>query len=110
MFGQTPFFGERGGQVGDTGRILVGTNSIKLTDTVHDDAGRVLHKIEAGADLKKGDSVELSVDYERRLAIQRNHSATHLLHYALRRVLGPHVTQAGSLVSPTRLRFDFNHY
>ncbi len=110
VFRQTPFFGERGGQVGDTGRIRGGTNSIKLTDTVHDDAGRVLHKIEAGADLKKGDSVELSVDYERRLAIQRNHSATHLLHYALRRILGSHVTQAGSLVSPTRLRFDFNHY
>ncbi len=110
VFRQTPFFGERGGQVGDTGRVRVGTNSIKLTDTVHDDAGRILHEIEAGADLIIGDSVELSVDYERRLAIQRNHSATHLLHYALRRVLGPHVTQAGSLVSPTRLRFDFNHY
>ena len=110
VFRQTPFFGERGGQVGDTGSIRVGTNSIKLTDTVHDDAGRILHEIETGAQLKIGDSVELSVNYERRLAIQRNHSATHLLHYALRRVLGPHVTQAGSLVSPTRLRFDFNHY
>ena len=110
VFRQTPFFGERGGQVGDTGTVRIGTDSIELTGAVHDDAGRILHKIEAGADLNKGDSVKLSVDLERRLAIQRNHSATHLLHYALRRVLGSHVTQAGSLVAPSRLRFDFNHY
>ena len=110
VFRQTPFFGERGGQVGDTGTVRIGTESIELTGAVHDDAGRILHKIEAGADLNKGDPVKLSVDLERRLAIQRNHSATHLLHYALRRVLGSHVTQAGSLVAPSRLRFDFNHY
>ena len=110
VFRQTPFFGERGGQVGDSGTVRIGGKSIRLTDAMHDDAGRILHRMADGEELKKGDAVALTVDYERRLAIQRNHSATHLLHYALRRALGSHVTQAGSLVAPTRLRFDFNHY
>ncbi len=110
IFQRTPFYGEMGGQVGDTGTIQAGPKTIELLDTMRDDAGRILHKIATGADLKKNDPVRLTVDYERRLAIQRNHSATHLLHYALRKVLGSHVRQAGSLVTPSRLRFDFHHY
>lgn len=107
---QTPFYGESGGQMGDAGTI---TND-KLRAVVDDTSkplGR-LHahhaKIESG-ELAVGDTVKLSVDAERRDAIRANHSATHLLHAALRKRLGGHVTQKGSLVAPDRLRFDFSH-
>lgn len=108
---QTPFYGESGGQAGDCGII---SNEAGLKAVVADTAkplGRVhAHraKIEAGQ-VKVGDSVHLAIDAERRLQIRANHSATHLLHAALRNRLGGHVTQKGSLVAPDRLRFDFSH-
>src|SRR6185312_2423566 len=109
VFDQTPFYAEGGGQVGDTGRITGSDLSARVTDTQNAD-GYYLHAVEItdGA-LHTGDTVELAVDAERRRSIVRNHSATHLLHAALRRVLGEHVRQAGSLVAPDRLRFDFLH-
>ena len=108
---QTPFYGESGGQTGDTGSI---TAADELSATVTDTAkplGR-LHAHHATIDsgqVAVGDTVHLSVDAERREAIRANHSATHLLHAALRRQLGDHVTQKGSLVAEDRLRFDFSH-
>ncbi|MGQ5701874.1 alanine--tRNA ligase [Sandaracinobacteroides sp. A072] len=107
---QTPFYGESGGQVGDTGRIEGAGFCIAITDTqkplgkLHAHAGRV----EKGM-VRVGDTVTLSVDGGRRAAIRSNHSATHLLHAALRRVLGEHVSQKGSMVAPDKLRFDFSH-
>jgi alanyl-tRNA synthetase len=107
---QTPFYAESGGQVGDTGRISAGAALFEVTDTakplgkLHAHAGRV-----AAGILKRGDAVQLRVDAERRAAVKANHSATHLMHAALRRVLGGHVSQKGSLVAPDRLRFDFSH-
>ncbi len=107
---QTPFYGESGGQVGDTGRIEGAGFGIAITDTqkplgkLHAHAGRV----EKGM-VRVGDTVTLSVDGGRRAAIRSNHSATHLLHAALRRVLGEHVSQKGSMVAPDKLRFDFSH-
>ena len=109
VFDQTPFYAEGGGQVGDTGQITAPGRSARVTDTQAAD-GQHVHKIEVtdGA-LSTGDTVELAVDVARRRSIMRNHSATHLLHAALRQVLGVHVRQAGSLVAPGRLRFDFLH-
>lgn len=106
---QTPFYGESGGQVGDTG-LLIGEAKAKVLDTKKI-AGLYLHQIrvEEGA-LNVGQTVEGLVDWPRRLSIMRNHSATHLLHAALRETLGHHVTQKGSLVAPDRLRFDFAHF
>ncbi|MCW2369716.1 alanine--tRNA ligase [Sphingobium sp. B11D3D] len=108
---QTPFYGESGGQAGDTGRI---SKSDGLSATVSDTAkplGR-LHahqaSIEAGR-IAIGDIVHMEVDAARRARVRANHSATHLLHAALRKTLGPHVTQKGSLVAEDRLRFDFSH-
>ena len=108
---QTPFYGESGGQVGDTGRI-VATDGARVA--VLDTQRRVgelhvhLGVVEAGT-LRVGADVMLEVDHRRRAAIRANHSATHLLHAALRRHLGDHVTQKGSLVAPDRLRFDVSH-
>ena len=108
---QTPFYGESGGQMGDSGTI---TTAAGLRVTVSDTSkplGRIhAHhaKVESGT-VKVGDTVHLEVDAERRDALRANHSATHLLHAALRGRLGPHVTQKGSLVAPDRLRFDFSH-
>ncbi len=110
ILNQTPFYGESGGQVGDTGvmhangiRFLVGNTQKKLGSLfVHE--GRV----EEG-ELRVGLALELAVDHARRKAVRANHSATHLLHEALRQVLGEHVAQKGSLVAPDRLRFDFTH-
>ena len=111
VFDKTPFYGEMGGQLGDTGHALVGGAPFTIEDTVKDKSGRHLHKVSAGSPLPKpGAQAELSVDLTRRRAIQRNHTATHLLHWALRKVLGTHVRQAGSLNSPERLRFDFSHF
>ena len=108
----TPFYAESGGQVGDTGK-LVGTTSavqFEVADTQRiGNAYAHVGRLVAG-ELKVGDRIEARVDEARRVAIMANHSATHLLHAALRSVLGTHVTQKGSLVAPDRLRFDFSHY
>src|SRR6266545_605472 len=107
---RTPFYAESGGQVGDTG-ILVGTGGLlRVEDTQRPVPGLIVHygTVESGA-LSVGESVEARVDAERRRDIMRNHTATHLLHRALRDVLGEHAAQAGSLVAPERLRFDFSH-
>src|SRR5262249_2568139 len=107
---QTPFYAESGGQQGDMG-IIVGEKGGALIDDVQKRAdGLFVHngKINDGT-LSVGDAVRLSVDNPRRTAIRANHSATHLLHAALRNVLGTHVAQKGSLVAPDRLRFDFSH-
>jgi alanyl-tRNA synthetase len=107
---QTPFYGESGGQIGDTGTIRGEAARVAVTDTQKrlGDLHVHLGRIEEGT-LRVGDAVELIVDSERRRRIRRAHSATHLLHAALRRHLGRHVTQKGSLVAPDRLRFDFSH-
>jgi alanyl-tRNA synthetase len=107
---RTPFYAESGGQVGDTG-VLIGADArFEVTDTrklgkAHAHIGRLV-----SGTLHVGDEVEARVDAERRAATVLNHSATHLLHAALREVLGTHVVQKGSLVAPDRLRFDFSHY
>ena len=111
----TPFYGQAGGQVGDTGRITGQDHNqsldITIFDTIKDPTGLIIHKgkIVSGS-IKKGDNVTLVVEKTRREAIARNHTATHILHFALRKALGDHVKQAGSLVSPDRLRFDFTHF
>jgi alanyl-tRNA synthetase len=108
--GSTPFYGAAGGQVGDTGSISTASAEIEISDTQKPIAGLVVHrgKVTRGA-VQVGESVQLSVDEARRNRIRRNHSATHLLHLALRKVLGPQAQQKGSLVGPDRLRFDFTH-
>ena len=105
---QTPFYGEGGGQVGDTGVIQTDSAKIVIEDTHKPIAGLFVHRgrVESGT-IKVGDALELSVDSTRRDRTRRNHSSTHLLHWALRQVLGPHAQQKGSLVNPERLRFDF---
>ncbi len=107
---QTPFYGESGGQVGDSGVISADGLRFKVTDTQKKAGDLFVHfgTVEQGA-LKAGLAVALDVDHARRSAIRQNHSATHLLHEALRQVLGDHVAQKGSLVAPDRLRFDFSH-
>ena len=111
ILNQTPFYGESGGQVGDAGKLT----SLNGFDGVVEDTSKPLGKLHAlrariakGA-LKVGDSIHQSIDVERRAATRANHSATHLLHAALRHRLGQHVTQKGSLVAPDRLRFDYSH-
>ncbi|XDZ71008.1 alanine--tRNA ligase [Alphaproteobacteria bacterium LSUCC0744] len=108
---QTPFYGESGGQIGDVGTISWdGGGSARVTDTQKTPSGLFIHQIEVEAGtLAKGQDVRLQIDVSRRLRLRSNHSATHLLHEALRLVLGDHVAQKGSLVSPDRLRFDFSH-
>jgi alanyl-tRNA synthetase len=108
---QTPFYGESGGQLGDTGVMFSATGGeVTVRDTIKEAGDLVVHlgTVAHGA-LKVGDAVELSVDHERRRRLRANHSVTHLLHQALRHRLGEHVTQKGSLVAPDRLRFDFSH-
>jgi alanyl-tRNA synthetase len=109
VLNQTPFYGESGGQVGDTGTMALEQNAAEVLDTVKNQ-GVFGHrvKVTAGA-LRIGTPLGLVVDHQRRSAIRANHSATHLLHEALRLVLGDHVAQRGSLVTPDRLRFDFVH-
>lgn len=102
----SPFYAESGGQVADTGTLNLNGTSLPVLD-VHKKGGVFVHVVEGS--LAAGDKVEAVVDTDRRRAITRNHTATHLLHAALRKVLGGHVAQAGSLVSPDHLRFDFTH-
>jgi alanyl-tRNA synthetase len=110
MVNQTPFYGESGGQVGDTGRLTSGEAQGRITGTEKKLGDLFVHHLtlETGR-LKVGQAVELAVDHGRRGAVRAHHSATHLLHEALRQVLGDHVAQKGSLVAPERLRFDFSH-
>ncbi|MGA8601721.1 MAG: alanine--tRNA ligase [Beijerinckiaceae bacterium] len=110
ILNQTPFYGESGGQVGDTGIFSAPGVRFRVTDTQKKLGDIFVHSgvIEQG-ELTLGQSLELKVDHQRRGAIRANHSATHLLHEALRQVLGDHVAQKGSLVAPDRLRFDFAH-
>ncbi len=107
---QTPFYGESGGQQGDTGTISGEGFAITIKDTQKKGEGVFVHTGEVTkGSVKVGDAVELKVDAVRRTRIRSNHSATHLLHEALRETLGSHVAQKGSLVAPDRLRFDFSH-
>jgi alanyl-tRNA synthetase len=108
---QTPFYAEGGGQVGDTGTIETDTGRVRIDDTTYAAPGLIRHtgRIERGV-IGAGQIATAAIDAERRAAIRRNHTGTHLLHWALRRVLGQHVKQQGSLVAPERLRFDFTHY
>jgi len=111
---RTPFYAEAGGQVGDTGTLATGDGRTRLRvlDTQYGIPGAlVLHRAEVvRGELAEGDSVTATIDAEQRDRIRRNHTATHILHWALREVLGPHVQQKGSLVAPDRLRFDFSHF
>jgi len=106
----TPFYGEMGGQAGDTGRIQSSTGLFKVDNTIHINPDVIAHTghVESGSLMVK-DGAEAEVDRERRLDVARNHTATHLLQFALRKVLGDMVEQRGSLVSPERLRFDFSY-
>jgi alanyl-tRNA synthetase len=110
VLNQTPFYGESGGQVGDTGVMTADGMRFRVTDTQKKAGDVFAHSgvVEAGT-LKVGAALVLEVDHARRSTIRQNHSATHLLHEALRQVLGDHVAQKGSLVAPDRLRFDFSH-
>ncbi|MHB1418138.1 MAG: alanine--tRNA ligase [Bacillota bacterium] len=107
----TPCYPEGGGQVGDHGSIQGKNNRSQIVDTRRLPDGKVIHviKVESGR-ITEGEEVTIHVDKERRRAIARNHTTTHLLHKALKEVLGPHANQAGSLVTPERLRFDFSHF
>ena len=108
---RTPFYAEMGGQTADHGTITVGQSVFQVTNVQKDKAGKYLHygKLQAG-EIKVDDSAVAAIDVARRTAVRRAHSATHLLQSALVRVLGDHCHQAGSLVEPDRLRFDFTHY
>ena len=109
----TPFYGGAGGQVGDVGHLLAPGSTQEVahvSDAYHPISTLTAHKAVARETLRVGDYVTARVDVERRDSTRRNHTATHLLHAALRRTLGTHVKQAGSLVAPDRLRFDFTHY
>src|SRR6056297_2641093 len=109
VLNQTPFYAEAGGQVGDTGVIETEGGRARVTDCKKV-AGVFLHFAEVGeGEIKAGEAARLEVDHDRRSTIRANHSATHLLHEALRRALGDHVAQRGSLNAPDRLRFDFSH-
>jgi len=109
----TPFYAGAGGQVGDVGQLLApdsGRELAHVLDTYYPVTGLIVHRAEARGPLRVGDVVTAVVDAARRDATRRNHTATHLLHASLRKTLGTHVKQAGSLVAPDRLRFDFTHY
>jgi alanyl-tRNA synthetase len=107
---QTPFYAEGGGQVGDTGTIVTETGIADVHDTVYALPGLIAHRARLDGELVVGQDALATIDGARREAIRRNHTATHLLHAALRHVLGDHVRQQGSLVAPDRLRFDFSHH
>jgi len=111
ILNQTPFYAETGGQIGDRGALYAGEQKVaEVLDTYPPVPGLSVHKIKLLGKLEPGMTVRAEVDSSSRAAIMRNHTATHLLHASLRRVLGTHVKQAGSVVEPGRLRFDFSHY
>ena len=109
---RTPFYGESGGQVGDTGVIEGDGFHARVTDTIRPLPDLVVHRCRMAGDnrVRVGDRARAEIDHGRRSSIRRNHTATHLLHAALRQLLGEHVKQSGSLVDPERLRFDFTHF
>ena len=108
---RTPFYAEAGGQVGDTGTISTDTGTARVLDTTHAVPGLHRHVAEiVDGEISAGQEALASIEAERRESIRRNHTGTHLLHWALREVLGGHVKQQGSLVAPDRLRFDFSHH
>ncbi len=107
---RTPFYAEAGGQVGDTGTIVTQSGIADVVDTVYAVPGLVVHRARVSGEIVAGQDALATIDGERRDAIARNHTATHLLHAALREVLGDHVRQQGSLVGPEYLRFDFSHH
>src|SRR5579862_6170860 len=110
---RTPFYAEAGGQVGDIGVLLskaTGETVAVVETTYAAAAGKIVHKVKMTRPVREGDAVIARVDPQSRRATMRNHTGTHLLHAALRKVLGTHVKQAGSVVEPSRLRFDFTHY
>jgi alanyl-tRNA synthetase len=111
VFAHTPFYGEAGGQVGDTGRAVAQGVEVDITDTQKPLGDLIVHHgMVTRGTVTQGMTMQLEIDSLRREAIRKNHTATHLLHAALRQVLGDHVKQAGSLVAPDRLRFDFTHF
>ena len=113
VFDQSPFYGEMGGQVGDAGHALINGQKFDIVDTIKDKSGRHLHKVGSSGGLAlpaAGTAATLHVDYARRRAISRHHSAAHLIHWALRKILGTHVRQFGTHKTPDRLRFDFTHF
>ena len=108
---RTPFYGESGGQVGDTGTMVGPHGRAEVTDAQKPVGSLIVHAVRiVEGELVTGEKVELAVDVERRQRIRANHSATHLLHWALKSTLGDHVKQAGSVVHPDHLRFDYSHY
>ena len=108
---RTPFYAEKGGQVGDTGVLEKADGAATVTDTKEPEKGLIAHAVTVeNGRIAVGDTVHAAIDVARRERIRRNHTATHILHWALRQVLGDHVKQAGSFVAPNRLRFDFTHY
>jgi alanyl-tRNA synthetase len=113
VFAHTPFYGEAGGQIGDTGRAVAPEHGVEveITDTQKPLPDLIVHHgvVKRGT-LQRDMTMHLEIDSARREAIRKNHTATHLLHAALRQILGDHVKQAGSLVAPDRLRFDFTHF
>ena len=118
LFAQTPFYAEMGGQVGDTGKVTLGSQTFAIIDTLKDDGQRHLHKVPLNGisfasfnqENKKGQKAQLTLDSCRRRKIQRHHTGTHILHWALRKILGTHIHQAGSHVNAQQLRFDFSHF
>ena len=112
VFSESPFYAEMGGQVGDSGTVFVNEKTHRVTNVMKDASGRFLHALQSGSQspIVAEQSAVLNVDLGRRMAIQRHHTATHILHWALRDVLGDHIRQAGSLVEADRLRFDFSHF
>lgn len=106
---KSPFYTEKGGQIADIGHLKINQDKYEIID-VKQNSDAIIHITDRDINASVGDQVSLSIDYERRKAIMRNHSATHLMHEALRRVLGDHIQQQGSLVTNEYLRFDFNHF
>ena len=114
IFEKSNFYAEMGGQLGDHGTVRVGEKTFKIIDTLKDPSGQFLHRVDTN-NIKDIDNwiqstATLSVDLRRRKALQAHHSATHVLHWAMRQILGTHIRQAGSLVDSNRLRFDFSHF
>ena len=111
IFDKTPFYGESGGQIGDKGKATSNKVEIEIFDTQKTKDGLILHNsIVKKGNISNGDTLTLNINSRLRKSISQHHSATHILHYALRKILGSHVRQAGSLVESNRLRFDFSHF